>query len=789
MNRRRPRLEPLNRPRSNNSRQPRERRNSRPQQPEPLSNNNKLQPGPRSSNSRQPRERRSSRPQQPEPHSNNSRPPLGLHSKGQRNNKLQPGPRSSNSRQPRERRSSRPQRPEPHSNNSRPPLERHSKGQRNNKLLPGPRSSNSRQPRERPNSRPQRPEPRSNNSRPAARAAQQRQAQEQARAAQQRQAQEQAKGAQQRQAEEQARAAQQRQAQEQAKGAQQRQAEEQARAAQQRQAQEQAKGAQQRQAEEQARAAQQRQAQEQAKGAQQRQAEEQARAAQQRQAQEQAKGAQQRQAEEQARAAQQRQAQEQRERAARQEQQARQAQEQRRNSKEGSPAVQAVPGTERDRSRVGQDTERAREGLRRADREKGGERRVEVPSRRLKEVQRQREERPQADRTVIREPDRRSIVKDRNRATIRHDENQRLARGGRSGRTERRGDLTALSFASRDGSQVVSEVNDEGRALRRYKRMRDGREIMLFDDRRFYGAGLVGLLASFVDLPPPAIDIPPEQYIVDYGSASEEAIYDALIAQPIEPLPRAYALEEVRQGYWLRERMRRVELQDINFEPGSWEIAPDQYPKLERLARVINRILERNSLEVFLIEGHTDALDSDIDNLTLSDRRAEAVAFILSQMFAVPAENMVTQGYGDQFLKAEYGDSNRRVSVRRITPLLRQDGTPVAQGPDSSVTTPSAPLDLSDDDRAFIVENVDLSAEPRLAIGGITEGMPVPGGARLRSFPSVVRERIPRPGGLQVFRRGKSGCHRRSAERTGDRSSRVGRKTVAPVVLLPAFPH
>ena len=367
---------------------------------------------------------------------------------------------------------------------------------------------------------------------------------------------------------------------------------------------------------------------------------------------------------------------------------------------------------------------------------------MEVPSRRLKEVQRQREERPQADRTVIREPDRRSIVKDRNRATIRHDENQRLARGGRSGRTERRGDLTALSFASRDGSQVVSEVNDEGRALRRYKRMRDGREFMLFDDRRFYGAGLVGLLASFVDLPPPAIDIPPEQYIVDYGSASEEAIYDALIAQPIEPLPRAYALEEVRQGYWLRERMRRVELQDINFEPGSWEIAPDQYPKLERLARAINRILERNSLEVFLIEGHTDALDSDIDNLTLSDRRAEAVAFILSQMFAVPAENMVTQGYGDQFLKAEYGDSNRRVSVRRITPLLRQDGTPVAQGPDSSVTTPSAPLDLSDDDRSFIVENVDLSAEPRLAIGGITEGMPVPGGARLRSFPSVVRERI-----------------------------------------------
>jgi hypothetical protein len=29
-----------------------------------------------------------------------------------------------------------------------------------------------------------------------------------------------------------------------------------------------------------------------------------------------------------------------------------------------------------------------------------------------------------------------------------------------------------------------------------------------------------------------------------------------------------------------------------------------------------------------------------------------------------------------------------------------------------------------------------------LGIGGISEGMPVPGGARLRSFPSIVRERM-----------------------------------------------
>jgi hypothetical protein len=41
--------------------------------------------------------------------------------------------------------------------------------------------------------------------------------------------------------------------------------------------------------------------------------------------------------------------------------------------------------------------------------------------------------------------------------------------------------------------------------------------------------------------------------------------------------------------------------------------------------------------EVFLIEGHTDAVGSEIDKLSLSDRRAESVALVLSQQFGVPA--------------------------------------------------------------------------------------------------------------------------------------------------------
>ena len=68
-----------------------------------------------------------------------------------------------------------------------------------------------------------------------------------------------------------------------------------------------------------------------------------------------------------------------------------------------------------------------------------------------------------------------------------------------------------------------------------------------------------------------------------------------------------------------------------------------------------------------------ERVGADVDNLSLSDRRAQSAAELLTQQFQVPAENLVTQGYGEQNLKVQTQDAsrqNRRVSVRRITPLI-----------------------------------------------------------------------------------------------------------------------
>jgi outer membrane protein OmpA-like peptidoglycan-associated protein len=85
--------------------------------------------------------------------------------------------------------------------------------------------------------------------------------------------------------------------------------------------------------------------------------------------------------------------------------------------------------------------------------------------------------------------------------------------------------------------------------------------------------------------------------------------------------------------------------------------------------------LERG--QVFLIEGHTDAVGSDAANLALSQARAAAVEEALVYYYAIDPSNVRTVGLGERFLKIpteEPEEENRRVTVRRITPLLAGRG-------------------------------------------------------------------------------------------------------------------
>ena len=303
--------------------------------------------------------------------------------------------------------------------------------------------------------------------------------------------------------------------------------------------------------------------------------------------------------------------------------------------------------------------------------------------RRVDDIKKFRVERIEKDgqRKIIQEPDRRFIVRENNQTIVRHDESERFLR--RPGaRSDRRPDGTVETvYIKPNGVRVVTVVDANGRLVRRFRVGPGGREYNIIDNRRFrrnlaIGVGVgVGLGIVALNLPPPRVTIPRDEYIVDYDRASDDDLYDTLIAPPIEDLDRPYSLEEIRDNYELRARVRSVDIEAIHFDSGAWEVTPDQYDKLERIARAMLRVLERNPDAVFLIAGYTDAVGSEEDNASLSDRRAAAVANVLTEQFDVPAENLVTQGYGEQYLKIDTPEPeprNRRVSIQNVTGLMAE---------------------------------------------------------------------------------------------------------------------
>jgi outer membrane protein OmpA-like peptidoglycan-associated protein len=289
------------------------------------------------------------------------------------------------------------------------------------------------------------------------------------------------------------------------------------------------------------------------------------------------------------------------------------------------------------------------------------------------QVRRDRREYSEGGRTFYREPGR-IIVRDRDGYLIRHDENERFRDlDPRGYRYERRGS-DYFSYIDRPGGeQIVTVTDDDGRLLRRYRRFRDGREVLIIDNS--YAGPVRPIYDDVVVLPPPDIRIPRDRYIVDYDGADEGTVYETLTAPPVVAVDRRYTLDQIRYSPDLRARMRSVDIDTINFDTGSFTVTPDQAARLSVIAAAMNKAIRANPQEVFLIEGYTDAVGSDIDNLSLSDRRAQSVATVLTQQFQVPPENLTTQGYGEQYLKVNtQGPSreNRRVTVRRITPLLQQ---------------------------------------------------------------------------------------------------------------------
>ena len=302
--------------------------------------------------------------------------------------------------------------------------------------------------------------------------------------------------------------------------------------------------------------------------------------------------------------------------------------------------------------------------------------------RKLDDFRGQRRETKQGNSVIIQEPGR-TIIRDGGRLVIQRNESSgRFGLNARNVQTERRGGNVATIIERPNGTRIINLTDSNGRLLKRSRRDARGREVVLIDNTRHHGlgrrrgrgrCGRRRRRLVILNMRPPVVHIPRDRYIVEAEGADRELIYETLMAPPVEVIDRDYSLDEIRYNVELRDRMPRIDIDTITFDFGSWEVTPDQAQRLQFIADGIQQAIQQNPDEVFLIEGHTDAVGTDEDNLSLSDRRAESVAQVLTAQFGIPPENLTTQGYGEQYLKIPTQEAerrNRRVTIRRITPLL-----------------------------------------------------------------------------------------------------------------------
>lgn len=269
----------------------------------------------------------------------------------------------------------------------------------------------------------------------------------------------------------------------------------------------------------------------------------------------------------------------------------------------------------------------------------------------------------------------RTIIQFNNQVIVESNERPRITRDAQEVYYE---DLprgrTRETIVRDNGNQIITIRNRNGDIVRRSRITPDGQEYVLsYVDERYY-EDMNEWRDPGDELPPIYVDIPREEYILESEYVrSPDDYYVFLERPPVEKVKRLYSIDEVKRSARVRDIARRIDLDTLNFEFGSATIPESEVQKLQGVADAMQKLLGKNPAETFLIEGHTDAVGSDVANLALSDRRAEAVANALTNVFDIPPENLTTQGYGERYLKVKSDQperENRRVAIRRITPLV-----------------------------------------------------------------------------------------------------------------------
>jgi outer membrane protein OmpA-like peptidoglycan-associated protein len=114
-----------------------------------------------------------------------------------------------------------------------------------------------------------------------------------------------------------------------------------------------------------------------------------------------------------------------------------------------------------------------------------------------------------------------------------------------------------------------------------------------------------------------------------------------------------YTAEDIAKRLFPEIRMREIGPAEVRravalnvlFEAGSTTIAPQFYPDIDKIGKVLS--LPQYAQYRFEIAGHTDSTGSASYNQSVSRRRAESVKRYLVQHFHISPERLIVKGYGE----------------------------------------------------------------------------------------------------------------------------------------------
>lgn len=105
---------------------------------------------------------------------------------------------------------------------------------------------------------------------------------------------------------------------------------------------------------------------------------------------------------------------------------------------------------------------------------------------------------------------------------------------------------------------------------------------------------------------------------------------------------------------------------EVLFDFDKSEVKPEFYPEIKKVAD----FMKQYPMTDTVIEGHTDSVGTNAYNLSLSQRRAEAVRQVLIDQFKVDASRLTSVGYGEERPVADNKTAEGRQLNRRVVAVV-----------------------------------------------------------------------------------------------------------------------